>query len=232
MLVPEAEKVATYERIVHASVARVWENVHDWEHLPWLHRDTFAHVALRDAGRWGWRAEVAMRGASPADPLDVELRIDGSAARYHTRTLAGPGTGTDIVTAVEPMAERATRIRVEFHVPRVSAEHAGAVGEAFRRTYARLWDEDEAMMIRRQRCLDGELEGTSREVTVDGRVIRFRPQCPHLGGPLEEVPIEDGCVTCPWHGYRFDLGTGASADGRGLRLACQYADTADEPADP
>ena len=28
-------------------------------------------------------------------------------------------------------------------------------------------------------------------------------------GPLEEAAVEDGCVRCPWHGYRFDLRTGA-----------------------
>jgi nitrite reductase/ring-hydroxylating ferredoxin subunit len=37
--------------------------------------------------------------------------------------------------------------------------------------------------------------------------------------PLADVePDADGCITCPWHGYRFDIATGLSADGRGLRL--------------
>jgi nitrite reductase/ring-hydroxylating ferredoxin subunit len=43
--------------------------------------------------------------------------------------------------------------------------------------------------------------------------------CTHLLGPLGEAPVEDGCVTCPWHGYRFDVRTGRSADGRRLRLS-------------
>ena len=35
----------------------------------------------------------------------------------------------------------------------------------------------------------------------------------------EECGIEaDGSVVCPWHGYRFDVSTGASSDGRGLKL--------------
>ena len=34
-------------------------------------------------------------------------------------------------------------------------------------------------------------------------------RCSHRGGPLSEGEIEQGCVTCPWHGSRFDLATGA-----------------------
>ena len=30
------------------------------------------------------------------------------------------------------------------------------------------------------------------------------------GGPLGEGQVIDGCVTCPWHGYQFDAGTGCS----------------------
>ena len=44
--------------------------------------------------------------------------------------------------------------------------------------------------------------------------------CPHLLGPLEESEIDsDGAITCPWHGYRFDLGTGASIDEKCRALA-------------
>lgn len=32
--------------------------------------------------------------------------------------------------------------------------------------------------------------------------------CAHAGGPLSEGSVEDGCIECPWHGSRFELGTG------------------------
>ncbi|MBM4269305.1 MAG: Rieske (2Fe-2S) protein [Deltaproteobacteria bacterium] len=75
------------------------------------------------------------------------------------------------------------------------------------------------MMVRRQALLDGVLPRGSREVCVDGERLRHATVCPHLGGPLESAPVEEGCITCPWHGYRFDVRTGCSVDGRGLRLA-------------
>lgn len=32
--------------------------------------------------------------------------------------------------------------------------------------------------------------------------------CPHMGGPLNEGEVSDCTVTCPWHGWSFDLKTG------------------------
>ena len=36
----------------------------------------------------------------------------------------------------------------------------------------------------------------------------YPSRCPHLLGPLEGSEISDGVVTCPWHGYKFDLRNG------------------------
>jgi len=61
------------------------------------------------------------------------------------------------------------------------------------------------------------LEG--RTVTIAGRrVAIFRTAeghhaidavCPHRRGPLADGLVADACVTCPLHGWRFDLRTGA-----------------------
>jgi len=37
--------------------------------------------------------------------------------------------------------------------------------------------------------------------------------CPHEGGPLADGIVADECVTCPLHGWRFDLRTGAPVGG-------------------
>ena len=32
--------------------------------------------------------------------------------------------------------------------------------------------------------------------------------CLHVGNPLDDSPVSGGCITCPWHGWRYDLRTG------------------------
>jgi len=44
----------------------------------------------------------------------------------------------------------------------------------------------------------------------DGNVSAISNVCRHQNGPLGEGRIIDGCVTCPWHGYQYLPGTGAS----------------------
>ena len=44
---------------------------------------------------------------------------------------------------------------------------------------------------------------------VEGEVFAYRNECPHRGGPVGEGIVAAGVVTCPSHGYRFDVRTGA-----------------------
>jgi nitrite reductase/ring-hydroxylating ferredoxin subunit/uncharacterized membrane protein len=72
---------------------------------------------------------------------------------------------------------------------------------------------------------DAELSGPEvRKVEVDGvPVLLARSQsgdvcalahtCTHLGGPLSEGSRDGDTITCPWHGSRFDLCTGAVLEG-------------------
>ncbi|MCU1459925.1 MAG: Rieske (2Fe-2S) iron-sulfur domain protein, partial [Actinomycetia bacterium] len=47
---------------------------------------------------------------------------------------------------------------------------------------------------------------------LDGRVVAARDRCPHRGYPLSAGTVEDGCLTCPYHGWRYD------ADGRAVEI--------------
>lgn len=63
--------------------------------------------------------------------------------------------------------------------------------------------------------------GSARELTVAGRVVAlFNIEgtfyaldgiCPHAGGPLGEGAVSGKVVTCPWHGWQFDVTTGRHA---------------------
>ena len=64
-------------------------------------------------------------------------------------------------------------------------------------------------------------EGVGKLVEVDGQEIAFFKSsgeicaihnlCPHAGGPLAEGSVREGQVMCPWHGWQFNLKTGACA---------------------
>lgn len=50
---------------------------------------------------------------------------------------------------------------------------------------------------------------------IAGTIHALTNTCPHMGGPLSEGEIDDGHVTCPWHGMQFDLKNGACLNGQG-----------------
>lgn len=233
----ELNLAGTYTRDVRASVARIWENVLDWEHLPALHASSFEGCDLIDARPDGWRIRLRTGGAEQVLRLDC----DYDAGLYRVTTEAGPGAASEIRVALTPTGPHATHVVVDYHVPLADPERLAMIGKGFVRAYERLWDEDEAMMRHREAALAprarvamphrldlGEAaagmlfdfgSGRFRLVEVDGALVAHSVVCPHWLGPLDDTPVADGCVACPWHGYRFDVVTGRSADGRALRLA-------------
>lgn len=73
------------------------------------------------------------------------------------------------------------------------------------------------------------LPGTSLELVVEDRIVALYNVegeffaldgiCPHNGGPLGKGAL-DGCiVTCPWHGWQFDVKNGQ----------CQLSATIQQP---
>ena len=42
----------------------------------------------------------------------------------------------------------------------------------------------------------------------DGVLYALDGMCAHQGGPIAEGTVEHGCVTCPWHGWQYELATG------------------------
>jgi nitrite reductase/ring-hydroxylating ferredoxin subunit len=146
---PELELAATYNRTVRAGIARLWENVFDWEHLPVLHEIYFDAVELIEIGRWGWRVALIKRPGTPDRRMVLELRADRANTRYRVQTLTGDGAGTEIWTLMEPVEPHRTAIEVRYYLPERRPERLAALADKYRRSCERLWDEDEAMMMRR-----------------------------------------------------------------------------------
>src|SRR5579875_17161 len=43
---------------------------------------------------------------------------------------------------------------------------------------------------------------------VGGKVFAINSICLHHGGPLGEGDLEGSVVSCPWHGWQYDVTTG------------------------
>ncbi len=55
---------------------------------------------------------------------------------------------------------------------------------------------------------------------VDGTLYALDNTCPHRGGPLAEGELDGPVVTCPWHGWRYDVTTGIRDGSPPVRVAC------------
>ena len=45
---------------------------------------------------------------------------------------------------------------------------------------------------------------------VGGALHAISDTCAHRGGPLSEGDLDGTTVTCPWHGWSFDVTTGSA----------------------
>ncbi len=55
---------------------------------------------------------------------------------------------------------------------------------------------------------------------VDGAYHAIDNACPHRGGPLGDGDMDGPLVACPWHGWRWDVTTGANANNPAVKVAC------------
>jgi 3-phenylpropionate/trans-cinnamate dioxygenase ferredoxin component len=67
------------------------------------------------------------------------------------------------------------------------------------------------------------VEVSGKEVAlynVDGAVFATDNTCPHKGGPLGEGELEAQVITCPWHGFQYDVKTGTCITNAALSIGC------------
>jgi nitrite reductase (NADH) small subunit len=54
---------------------------------------------------------------------------------------------------------------------------------------------------------------------VNGTISAMDNVCLHMGGPLGQGFIDGNKIVCPWHGWEYDIKTGAMADDPKSKLA-------------
>jgi nitrite reductase/ring-hydroxylating ferredoxin subunit len=54
-----------------------------------------------------------------------------------------------------------------------------------------------------------QVEGTTLAIAnVDGKFYAINNTCLHRGGPLGQGELQGKILTCPWHGWQYDVTTG------------------------
>jgi nitrite reductase/ring-hydroxylating ferredoxin subunit/uncharacterized membrane protein len=86
--------------------------------------------------------------------------------------------------------------------------NAGRTGPAGYVPVARLEELPEGVLTR------VDADGSPVALLREGEAVRaVWAVCSHLGGPLDEGRLQDGCVVCPWHGSAFRMEDGAVVHG-------------------
>lgn len=55
---------------------------------------------------------------------------------------------------------------------------------------------------------------------IDGTYFAIDNTCVHRGGPLGEGDLEGDVVTCPWHGWEYNVKTGACVNNPAAKVSC------------
>jgi len=55
---------------------------------------------------------------------------------------------------------------------------------------------------------------------VAGKFYAINNTCLHRGGPLGQGSLQDKVVTCPWHGWEYDVTTGKLLQNPSMGVAC------------
>jgi nitrite reductase/ring-hydroxylating ferredoxin subunit len=55
---------------------------------------------------------------------------------------------------------------------------------------------------------------------VDGTLYATANTCAHRGGPLGEGELDRTTITCPWHGFQYEVVTGKCLTNPALSVAC------------
>src|SRR5579872_7445441 len=88
----------------------------------------------------------------------------------------------------------------------------------------------DSMILLRAARKDEVPAGTIREFQVDGKTLSIANvdgkfyaidnTCLHRGGPLGQGTLSHSVVTCPWHGWQYDVTNGKLMANPTVGVAC------------
>lgn len=74
-----------------------------------------------------------------------------------------------------------------------------------------------------------EVEGKQIALfNIEGSFHAIDNTCLHRGGPLGEGMLEGSTVTCPWHGWQYDVKTGQNCMNPEMKVGCYQVKTEGE----
>lgn len=74
-----------------------------------------------------------------------------------------------------------------------------------------------------------QVEGkTVALANVDGKFHAIDAVCLHRGGPLAQGELQGKVVTCPWHGWQYDVTSGKAVMNPAVGVQCYAVDVRGE----
>ena len=74
-----------------------------------------------------------------------------------------------------------------------------------------------------------QIEGKTIAVAnVEGRFYAISNTCLHRGGPLGQGTLSGKVITCPWHGWSFDVTDGKLSHNQAAGVACYRVEVREE----
>jgi nitrite reductase (NADH) small subunit len=66
-----------------------------------------------------------------------------------------------------------------------------------------------------------QVEGKTLAIAnVDGKFYAINNTCLHRGGPLGQGELQGKILTCPWHGWQYDVTTGKLTMNSAVGVEC------------
>lgn len=207
-------EVGELVRNLGASAAMAVEDELDWEHLPHVHASTFRAARLVHSDGNGWEANVELVDGTL---MRMKVTLDEDRRGYINATFFGDIENGRAVARLTETGPDSCRMHLRFFVPKTPQTDHQEAGAFYRKMFNRILDEDEPKMRHRAAFLKAGPAARKEMRTaclIDGTEVEVPRLCPHQGLPLNCEPDAEGMMTCPWHGYRFDVRTGACIDGK------------------